>query len=51
MRRFRWLVLLAPLAAASCISYSSSPPAKTTIVTPPGSTVTCPNGVEPPCTQ
>jgi hypothetical protein len=49
MRLVRFLALLAPLALAGCISYTSSPPAHTTVTTPPGSTVVCTNGTQPPC--
>ena len=49
MRPMLWLCLLAPLALAGCLSFSSSnppPPAgKTVIVNPPG----CPDGSNPPC--
>jgi hypothetical protein len=45
------LVALIPLGLGGCLSYteSSRPPRSTTIVVPPGSTVTCPNGLAPPC--
>jgi hypothetical protein len=48
----RLLPLLLPLLLSGCLSFSSSdppPPSKTTIVMPPGSTVACPNGSQPPC--
>ena len=39
----RWFVLaMATLSLAACLSYSSSP--SPTVVVPPGSTVVCPNG-------
>jgi uncharacterized lipoprotein YajG len=41
----RWLgLLVAMLALAGCISYSSSPQPSPTIIVPPGATVICPNG-------
>ena len=41
----RWLgFLVATLALAGCISYSSSPQPAPTIILPPGATVICPNG-------
>jgi hypothetical protein len=45
------LTALIPLGLGGCISYSDSPPAprSTTIVVPPGSTVTCTNGQLGPC--
>jgi hypothetical protein len=49
MRLLRLFALLAPLALAACISYSSAPPSKTTVQVPPGSTVVCSNGSQPPC--
>jgi hypothetical protein len=45
----RLLVLLAPIALAGCISYTSSQPSHTTVTAPPGSTVICGNGQAPPC--
>ncbi len=49
MRLLRLLALLAPAALAGCISYSSTPPAHTTVTAPPGSTVVCTSGAQPPC--
>ena len=49
MRLIRLFAALVPLALAGCISYASAPPAKTTVTVPPGSTVTCANGTQPPC--
>lgn len=49
MRLLRWLALLAPLVAAGCVDVNTQPPAHSTVVAPPGSTVTCPNGTQPPC--
>jgi hypothetical protein len=46
------LVALMPLSLGGCLSFShtsSPPPKNTTIVVPPGSTVTCPNGQPAPC--
>lgn len=49
-------VLIAPLALAGCLSFSSNHPAKepsnTTVVVPPGNsgtTVICQDGSQPPC--
>lgn len=49
MRLLRWFVVLAPVALAGCISYTSTTPARTTVQAPPGSTVVCGNGGQPPC--
>jgi hypothetical protein len=49
MRLLRWLVVLAPLAAAGCVDVNTPPPNHTTVVAPPGSTVICTNGAQPPC--
>ena len=44
------LAIAAPLLLAGCLSFhSSSPPRSTTVVVPPGSSVTCANGMAPPC--
>jgi uncharacterized protein YceK len=46
------LVVLIPLGLGGCLSVSdtsSPPPAHTTIVAPPGSTVSCSNGMPGPC--
>jgi hypothetical protein len=45
------LVVLVPLSLGGCLSFheSAPPPKNTTIVVPPGSTVTCSNGLAPPC--
>jgi hypothetical protein len=44
------LVALIPLSLGGCLSFSdSTPPRNTTIVVPPGSTVTCSNGAPGPC--
>ena len=52
MKKFLLLAML-PLSLAGCLSFSSSSPSApkrdTTIVVPPGSTVTCPNGQPGPC--
>ena len=48
----RLLLLLLPLSLNGCLSFSSSnppPPSPTTVVLPPGATVVCPNGSQPPC--
>lgn len=43
------LTLLVPLALGGCLSFHENPPpARTTIVVPPGSTVTC-GADQPPC--
>jgi hypothetical protein len=50
--RLPWLVALLLLTLAGCVSLSSSNPPRpndTTVVVPPGSTVTCSNGTAPPC--
>ena len=54
--RFATFVLLLPLALGGCLSFTSSPqPPKQTIVVPPatvvppGSSVVCSNGLQPPC--
>jgi len=51
--RFSTLVALGlSLLLGGCLSFSSSdplPPNHTTIVTPPGTVVLCPNGSAPPC--
>lgn len=46
------VALLLPLCLSACFSYSETPPppaSHTTLVVPPGSTVTCANGAVPPC--
>jgi hypothetical protein len=45
------LAALIPLGLGGCLSFqgSSAPPRNTTIVVPPGSTVTCSNGMPGPC--
>jgi hypothetical protein len=45
------LVALIPLGLSGCLSFhdESPPPKNTTIVVPPGSTVSCSNGQMPPC--
>jgi hypothetical protein len=44
------LAVLLPLALGGCISLHDNPtPKSTTIVVPPGSTVTCSNGMPGPC--
>jgi hypothetical protein len=45
------LALLVPLALAGCISVHENPPPpkNTTVVVPPGSTVTCAPGSTSPC--
>jgi hypothetical protein len=46
------LVALIPLGLAGCLSFSDSSPPQpthTTIVVPPGSSVTCSNGQPAPC--
>ncbi|MDR3529447.1 MAG: hypothetical protein P4L90_02655 [Rhodopila sp.] len=44
------LVVLIPLGLGGCLSFHENPPpAKTTVVVPPGSTVTCSNGQPGPC--
>ncbi|HEY0184795.1 MAG TPA: hypothetical protein VGC09_18495 [Rhodopila sp.] len=44
------LTALIPLSLAGCLSFSdSAPPRNTTVVVPPGSTVTCSNGMPGPC--
>jgi hypothetical protein len=44
------LAVLVPLSLGGCLSFHESPPpAKTTIVVPPGSTVSCSNGQPGPC--
>lgn len=51
MRRLLFAVLL-PLSLGGCFSYHDTAPAqpsRTTLVVPPGSTVTCANGLLPPC--
>ena len=53
----RTLLLLAPLALAGCVSFSTTthpnPPQNTTVVVPPGAgtttTVVCPAGTPAPC--
>lgn len=48
----RLLAFLLPLLIGGCVSFSSSdppPPSRTTVILPPGSTVVCPNGSQPPC--
>lgn len=46
--RLSLLVLALPLALGGCLSFSSSP-ARETLVVPPGTTLVCPNGTQPPC--
>jgi len=49
MRRIMLAVLI-PLSLAGCLSLHENPPRQnSTIVVPPGSTVTCANGQAPPC--
>ncbi len=50
MRKLLFALVL-PLSLGGCFSYTEAPPAPktTTIVVPPGSTVTCANGLAPPC--
>jgi hypothetical protein len=50
MRKFVFVVLI-PLSLGGCLSFheNSPPPRNTTIVVPPGSTVSCANGQMPPC--
>jgi hypothetical protein len=50
MRKLIFALVL-PLSLGGCLSYVSepTPPRTTTIVVPPGSTVTCANGLAPPC--
>jgi hypothetical protein len=43
------IVVLIPLGLGGCLSFSSSSPPRTTVVVPPGSTVTCSNGTTGPC--
>jgi uncharacterized protein YceK len=44
------LICVLPLGLSGCLSFSSdTPPKNTTIVVPPGSTVTCSNGQPAPC--
>jgi hypothetical protein len=46
------LAALIPLGLGGCLSFhgsSSTPPRNTTIVVPPGSTVSCSNGMPGPC--
>jgi hypothetical protein len=45
------LVALIPLSLGGCLSYTdtSPPPRSTTVVVPPGSTITCSNGMPGPC--
>ncbi|HVZ07443.1 hypothetical protein [Rhodopila sp.] len=45
----RVLLLLLALPLGGCLSFSSAPPPRTTVVVPPGSAVTCANGLAPPC--
>jgi hypothetical protein len=42
------VVLLIPLSLGGCLSFHDSPAPKTTVVVPPGSTVTC-NGAPGAC--
>ncbi len=51
MHRILFAILL-PLSLAGCFSYQDSPPQQpnnTTVIVPPGSTVSCTNGLPPPC--
>lgn len=50
MKKFL-LVALISIGLGGCLSYTETPypPRNTTIVVPPGSTVTCSNGLAPPC--
>jgi hypothetical protein len=45
------LVALIPLSLGGCLSVHENPPQprNTTVVVPPGSTVTCSNGMPAPC--
>jgi hypothetical protein len=45
------LVALIPLGLGGCLSIHSdpTPPRNTTVVVPPGSTITCSNGMPGPC--
>jgi hypothetical protein len=44
------LAALIPLSLGGCLSFHENPPpARSTVVVPPGSTVTCSNGMPGPC--
>jgi hypothetical protein len=45
------LVALIPLSLGGCLSFHENPPPakNTTIYVPPGSSITCSNGMAPPC--
>ena len=43
------LVLALPLALGGCLSFSSSSPPRETVLVPPGTTLVCANGLQPPC--
>ncbi len=43
------IVVLIPLSLGGCLSFSSSSPPRTTVVVPPGSTVSCSDGSPGPC--
>jgi hypothetical protein len=44
------LAVLIPLSLGGCLSFHENPPPQnTTVVVPPGSTVTCSNGLPGPC--
>ena len=46
------LAVLIPLSLGGCLSFSgtsSPPPTHTTVVVPPGSTISCSNGQTGPC--
>jgi len=46
------LAMLLPLSLSGCFSYHETTPPQpthTTVVVPPGSSVTCANGAVPPC--
>ena len=47
-RKLSILMLALPLVLGGCLSFSSSPP-RETVVLPPGSTLVCANGLQPPC--
>ena len=46
-----FLAVLIPLSLGGCLSFHENPPPprNTTVVVPPGATVTCPNGSTAPC--
>lgn len=43
------LVLALPLVLSGCLSFSSSSPPRETLIIPPGTTLVCSNGTQPPC--